>query len=480
MSNRGNVVGLGDQWASSSSPYPGMGRRKISLQVKVAVGIFFLAAILGYLIVRINPLYIAALVSLPILLAGVLYGLRYQRLYPIFILIAAAFFPFSLPTGTASRLVDSLVLTIVFVGLWILKMIVLDKKISIEPVLVNKLLLLFILSTLISLVWGIIFRDVLVVTWRSFFLVQIASTIVMVMLPGAFLLVAHLISNVKLLKVMVILMLVAGGLGLLNSFGLFRLPINTGGLFTMWVIALATGIAIFNRGLHWAIRGSLLILAVAWVYYRFGLNISWVAGWLPAMAAISILLFMRSKKFLFLFIVVVVVLVAIKSDYFTGAFIQERGESGFTRLTAWNTNWRVTGKHLLFGTGPAGYAAYYMSYFPTEAMATHSNYIDILAQTGIIGLGLFMAFFAGLAWNGYKLCMQLKGRGDFIEGLANAAFAGTLGCILAMAFGDWVVPFAYTQTIAGYDYAVYCWLFMGTILVIRRLTNNNLIPQQNG
>jgi hypothetical protein len=39
-----------------------------------------------------------------------------------------------------------------------------------------------------------------------------------------------------------------------------------------------------------------------------------------------------------------------------------------------------------------------------------------------------------------------------------------------MGFGDWLFPFAYTQTIAGFDFIVYSWLFMGTIPVLDYLT----------
>jgi hypothetical protein len=45
-----------------------------------------------------------------------------------------------------------------------------------------------------------------------------------------------------------------------------------------------------------------------------------------------------------------------------------------------------------------------------------------------------------------------------------------------MAFGDWLVQFAYTQTIAGFDNAVYSWLFMGTILVLDRITKLQAAP----
>jgi len=170
----------------------------------------------------------------------------------------------------------------------------------------------------------------------------------------------------------------------------------------------------------------------------------------------------------------VLIYVSINASYFLGTVIQsESRESGETRLAAWEMNWRITSQHLLFGTGPAGYAAYYLSYFPMEATASHSNYIDIIAQTGVIGLALCLWFFFGLVWYGYRLTLRLRGRGDFFEGLASAAFAGTIGCIVMMGFGDWLFPFAYTQSIAGFDYAVYNWIFMGTLLAIDRLTKEH-------
>ncbi len=94
-------------------------------------------------------------------------------------------------------------------------------------------------------------------------------------------------------------------------------------------------------------------------------------------------------------------------------------------------------------------------------MATHNNYIDILSQTGIVGLFFCLWFFGALGWTGYKLSLRLKGTAEFSEGLANATLAGWVGCIVAMGLGDWLFPFVYTQTIAGFDYAVYSWILLG-------------------
>jgi hypothetical protein len=394
-------------------------------------------------------------------------------LAPAVILATAAFVRFSLSTGTESSLVASLVMTIMFAGAWVVRMFAVDRRLHLQPSAVNFPLLGFVVLTMVSLVWSFSFRDPLVVTWSSFPLVQVASTVVMIMLPGAFLLVANHVNNLDVLKAMVGLLLLAGLLGLVKQWAGIWLPIATDGLFTMWVIALAVGLAFFDRRISWVWRGALLTLAGAWVYWGFGRHISWVAGWLPGFVALGVLSFMRSKKLLLLIVIVAIVYVGINAEYYMGSvFEAERAESGNTRLAAWNANWRVTGKHWLFGTGPGGYAAYYMSYFPNDAMATHNNYIDVLAQTGVIGLGFCVWFFFGLAWLGYKLCVRLRGRGDFLEGLANAALAGTAGAIVAMAFGDWLFPFAYTQTIAGFDHAVYSWLFMGTIVVLDRLSRN--------
>lgn len=178
----------------------------------------------------------------------------------------------------------------------------------------------------------------------------------------------------------------------------------------------------------------------------------------------------RSPK-LAVFLVVLVILVAFISweTLSTAIDLEDKG-SGVTRLAAWAMNWKITKDHLLFGTGPAGYAIYYMTYFPNQAMATHNNFLDILAQTGIVGFSLMMWFFIRMFWMGWRLLMRLRGRRDFYEAMAAACLAGALGGWMMMFLGDWIFPFAYTQTIAGFDYSVYNFLFMGAILSLDYMT----------
>lgn len=386
----------------------------------------------------------------------------------LLLIFTAVYTPLSLPTGTSSRIVDSMVVTLLFLGLWVLRMVVVEKRIHIASTPINLPLLGFAGVTALALVWSMLFRDPQVQIWDSFPLVQVASTVMMIALAGAFFLVANFGARPIVLKVIVWVFLLGSVIGLVGNF-LGRTLVNNFGLFSMWSIALALSMAFFSKKIGWFLRLLLLGLVAGWVVWGFVMHISWVAGWLPGMLVIGLLALMRDRRLAVLIGVGMIILGLVFSSYFVDRIQLERDESGDTRIAAWQVNWRVTSEHLLFGTGPGGYTAYYMTYFPYEGMATHNNYLDVLAQTGLIGFILWIWFFGAVVWQGHTLVRRLRGRGDFFEAAANAAFAGSIGCVVIMGFGDWLLPFAYTQSIAGFDYAVYSWIFMGFIVAIDRL-----------
>jgi O-antigen ligase len=424
---------------------------------------------IGALLALKNPLYAAIFMGAPFILFGLLWIQNHLDLAPVVILVAASLIPLSLPTGTGSRLVLSLILTIALIGMWVLRMLTVEHRFTLLPMPINWPVIGFIAVTLISLVWSILFRDPTVIISSNFSLVQGAAGVVMAALPTVFLLMANRMTSLTPLKAMVGVMLGAGCLGLIKMYASLPLPVDTNGLFSMWVIALALSLALFQRNLRWVYRLFLVSLAGAWVYWGFVLHLDWLAGWLPGLIALGVVSLIRSKRIFAALVLVMAVYAVLNSSHLAADLGLENQTSGITRMAAWQMNWQVTSQHLFLGTGPAGYAAYYMSYFPAQAMATHNNYIDVISQTGLVGLGLYLGIFGALIWSGVKLLRRIRGRGDFVESLGVAAFAGALACIVIMAFGDWLLPFAYTQTIAGFDYAVYNWLFMGSILVLDRL-----------
>ncbi len=426
-----------------------------------------LAAMIAWLVANDHIAIAFLLAGLPIAILILLKLLVNFHLSPAIVLALAIYVPFTLPTGTGSRLVICLVATVLFAGFWMLRILTKQSPFALSPASANLPIIGFNVIVILSLAWSIGVRDPTVIIWSSFVFVQIASAGVMIASAIALWLVSNWVKSENLLKIMAYMMIAAGFLALPNYFFNTPLLVNSQGMFNMWVCALAGGQLLFNKRLPRFIQAAFGLLVAAIAFYGFGLHRDWLAGWVPVFIAIGVLAVQRSLK---LGILIGVVLIVLFSVFYLGPSLEsETRVSGVTRLAAWEMNWRVTSQHLMLGTGPGGYAAYYMTYFPTQAMATHSNYIDIVAQLGIFGFVFFVWIFVATAWSGFRLSRRLHQQGDFQEGLVNAALAGTIGCIFMMGFGDWVIPFAYTQSIAGFSYSVYNWLFIGTIFAISRL-----------
>ena len=453
--------------------------RSTLIRVGVVGAVLCGLPVVGYLMTRqrFSALVLAALAAT----FGLLAVARRLELGIVAMLLAGFLVRFRIATGTKSEIVISLVIAAGCIALWIIRMLVMEKRLALKPAPTDVPLLAFMVTVGVSWAWSRAFRDPLV-REVGHPLVSVAAGLVMVLLPGCFLLAANNIRDVRWLRALVWIVLIEGLIALFIDlaprFGLSALwPVyrflrtsrfifvNTHGLLSMWCTSFALALALFDRRLNRVLRILLLVYVGAWVYWGYFLRIAWLAGWVPAFAAAAAIAFLRSR---WLFVVVAVAIVVGAGGHYWGVrFQDEFNISGITRLAAYKANWRITGKHWLFGTGPAGYASYYMSYFPTQAMASHSNYIDTIAQTGIVGTFFILWFFGAQAWGGYRLRLRLKGRGDFAESLSVAVFAGTAGCVIAMALGDWVLPFTYTQGIIGFDLALFSWLFMGSLWALR-------------
>jgi O-antigen ligase len=140
-------------------------------------------------------------------------------------------------------------------------------------------------------------------------------------------------------------------------------------------------------------------------------------------------------------------------------------DSTTSRDKLWSQAFKVAAINPILGTGPAGYANYYMTYYRDLALSTHNNYLDMLLQYGLLGLGAFI-------WLGLSIIKELKNfiklhpAGSFEKAFTIGAFAGAIGLFPAMWLGDWLIPFAYNQTISGFNYTSYSWLFIGLALAL--------------
>lgn len=442
--------------------HAGSGRLSTLLRVAALLLCFGLSALAGPIAASDRVQY------LPIALLGLaLVALALYRLeWGIIVLtLSTLILRFSLSTGRQSPLVASLLLTALLTGLWCVRMILEDKRLHLLPSPVNLPLLGFMAVCVLSWVWSNLWRDPLIHIWSSFPQAQLGALAVMLLSPAALLLVANRFRDERWLKVLVGIFFTAGTVGIITTIIGLSLPLlNLRGLFPMWIASLALSQALFNRQLKDGYRWALGLLAVAWFANSFGRGIIWLSGWFPTFVAIVVVTLLRSRRLFLLLIAVGVLFTIIRWDYLHEAVVvQSQREGDFGRLDAWAVNWRVTREHLFLGTGPAGYAAYYMSLFPQEAMSTHSNYVDILAQTGLVGTAFFIWFLVAMGATARQAWRRVP-QGGFPQALAAGCIGGYVATLVAMGLGDWFLPFAYNQTIAGYDYTVWGWLFMGVLV----------------
>ena len=124
----------------------------------------------------------------------------------------------------------------------------------------------------------------------------------------------------------------------------------------------------------------------------------------------------------------------------------------------------------LMGLGFANYY-WYTPLFPIRGYAvsfnSHNNYVDIVAQTGVLGLIFFLWFL----WEVGRLGWQL--REHVPSGFAQAYVYGALGILAGMAaagmLGDWVLPFFYNLGLNGFRSSMLGWLFLGGLVSLEQM-----------
>lgn len=439
-----------------------------------------MSALVGGIVIASKKIDPTIVLAIPVILIAIQVWQRGSHHYSIgvlaVVLSGGIINFFALPTGTESRIVISLLVACALLGIWLLELILNQGWRSLAATPVNKPLLTFATVSIVAFVWGILFRDALVWTPNSFLIVQIASLVVNLALLFLVILIANKVNNEQWLKQLTAIMLAMGILSLflqLSNNPLQYDILNNGarGLFGAWVALLAYALALFNEKLPPYQRFLLLVIVGVSVFRYFYQGQSWVSGWLPLGVGCVVLTFMRSKRLFLLCMMIGTLYVALNFEqYYDNIVLGEEAEgSGSERVTLWVNNLNHVRNHPIFGMGPAGYAVYNMSYHPEDARSTHNNYFDILAQTGVVGAAAFLWLLGSLI----KTCQQNRKRThkqrDFTEAFANATFAGVFSMIVAMMLGDWVLPFAYNQTISGFDNANYSWVFMGGAVALWRI-----------
>lgn len=478
------------------------------LRAAIVVGVLLLSALLGYAPPVLSPFLWAA--GLGAALVGLLSF--HSTIFVLTVLVAtSALVDFSLSTGTMSSVHFSLLLIILCTAVWVLRML-LNKEFRLAPSLANRPLLLFNLAVLVSWVAGYAFWKPIVPRPDNAFTVQAGQVAMYVLSAAAFFLAANHPLREKDVK---------RWSGLIMIFGISavaaelahrlitgwstRLP-GINGATLMWPFVLLWAQLLFNPNLSRQVRAAGWLSVPLWGSWFWLRYLHWKGGWVPALLALGIMVLLRFRRRLLFFAIpaaIVLLLVLTPSSTSdmapaptraadTGAvsslvsqvIFPEQRSGSFLRFPIWYDILRMTAHSPLFGLGPANYMYYWRDptfdsyslanspnwwawFYIGYAPPSHNMFVDVLAQTGVVGLSLFLWAAIAIA----LLANQARRRlpEGFLQAYAHGVLAGFLALLVAsFAFADWLIPFVYNITIRGFQHSVYSWLLLGSLVPLMR------------
>lgn len=412
--------------------------------------------------------------------AGIVILVKWPILGLIALPIVSLMVPFAIGTGSQTGINAAVLWLGLLLGLWILDMVTHKRQIRLlpyRPVIVS---IIFGVVVVVALGFG---QLPWFATPSATLTAQLGGLLIFLMSIGAFLLVAHQIQTLAELQWLTWIFL---GVGFV--FFVFRLFPSSywimarifvrqavlGATFYTWLIAIAASQALFNPKLArgWRVALGILILMLFYVTLR-GDDRYWISGWLPPLLAL-ITVILLGKPGLGVFAVIIGGLFFLfNSSIITGIFNEgDNTYSTITRLEAWRIMIEIIKVNPVFGLGMANYY-FYTPLFPILGYKinfnSHNNYIDIIAQTGLVGLFCYLWFLGELGLLGWRMRSQVPE--GFPRAYVIGALGGLVGTLALGLLGDWVIPFVYNIGLEGFRSSMFAFLFLGGLVALARMYN---------
>ena len=409
-------------------------------------------------------------------LGGLYFLFKWPALGVVLLVGSAIIVPFEIGTGSQTNINAAMLLLAALLGLWFARMFIEERRFSFVPSRTVMPLVLMVISAMFSLLVGQLnWFPIAGAPIRA----QIGGLMLFVFAAGAFLLAANMIKEVRWLEYMVWTFLGLSSIFLLAAIipqigsrltSLFN-PRAFGSVFWIWLAALAFSQLMYNNTLqlHWRIAlGGIL---AAQFFISIVQNSAWTSGWVPPVAAIVTIMVLGRSKMLYLAFAGGIAMLIIKYQSFYELLMG--GDNAYsldTRLAAWQVLGKIFDANPIFGLGPANYYWYtplfrIMGYY--VPFNSHNNYVDIIAQVGLVGLFFFLLW----AWRTGWLGLEMRSRVP--EGFACAyvygALGGLAGMLVAAMFGDWVIPFVYNIGFIGFRASIQGWLFLGGLVALEQM-----------
>lgn len=397
--------------------------------------------------------------------------LRQPNIGFILVILGGIFVPITGPSGlSAATVVIALML-----GLWILEMLIVQRNIQFFHSSVMLPLIVFLVISVLAFVIGQI--PWFVFARQAPLNAQVGGFSIFLFSIGGLLLSANLIKDIRWLKIIVwtfigisSFYIISRTLNLDVISGLYHYAFIAQSMFWTWLVTLTASQVIYNTTLKRRVWWLLIALLALTLYVAIFKGYEWKSGWVPPLIAVGVLLGLRFRRL----IVFVLPFVAIAGLYAVVGLVGTENYSWGTRVDAWRIVLEIGRVSPLFGMGFANYY-WYTPLFPIRGWSvsfnSHSQFIDLIAETGYIGLLVFLWLFFALGRLSWRLTKQFPD--GFARAYAYGVLAGIVATLVAAYLGDWVLPFVYNVGLPGFRAGILPWIFMGGVISLEQIYLQN-------
>jgi hypothetical protein len=192
--------------------------------------------------------------------------------------------------------------------------------------------------------------------------------------------------------------------------------------------------------------------------------------WVVMFASTFYILFFKSFKICVFAALILAIFVAIKFDNIISVKTQMAVEGAGSRFHEWQNALKLF-VYWPLGIGVGNYADYSTTYSGKgllELTTPHSQYIQLIAETGFVTLLVFLCFCFNLLKLGVSLYRTLSD--EFLKAFILGATAVVFSQLMAASFGDHVLPAYHNAAYTRFGTAVYTWIYAGAILAVANLS----------
>lgn len=434
------------------------------LRPAIVIGELLLIAALGWMA---SQRQLTLVLFLPFGVGLVWTFLRWPALGLIVASLAGMVVPFLGPSGLNA----TMILVALLLGLWLLEMLVHEGQIQLARSRTLWALLSFLVVAAISFGVGQL-------PWYAFAShaplgAQLGGLSIIVLSAGTFVLAANQVRDLLWLRRITWAFLVFSALAIFLRSVLPELGLSTerwiqqvGAVYYIWVVSLAFSQAAFNEDLHPGWRVALGLLVLITLYNQFFLRFENKSGWIPALVCIVAIIGLRSWRAA----LALIPIATVGALYLMTGVARTEEYSFSTRFDAWWIMAQIIKINPVLGLGFANYY-WYTPLFPIRGYAvsfnSHNNYVDIVAQTGLLGLFCFCWFLWELGRLGWRLRYRVPA--GFAQAYVYGALGGLAGTVVIGMLGDWVLPFFYNIGLTGFRTSMLGWLFLGALVSLEHI-----------